>query len=1156
MNVHRRISRSSFLRTGLAALGLIAFFLFSLPFAYAAGPTGKIVGTVADNTGAAVPDATVSVINEGTNETRTATTGDSGEFSFPVLPVGNYTVRVTKNGFRTFEQRGVILQVDQSVTVPIALVVGAVGETVEVNGAAATINLTDATISHVVDEQRIVDLPLNGRDSLQLQYVMPGVSYDNDNVAHGQGQHEGVVVNGNRPGSNYYLLDGVDMTDSYLSVAPTFPAPDALQEFDIQTSNFTAQYGRSSGGIVNAATKAGTNQWHGDAFEFFRNDVLNAHNFFDVPGAKKPSFKLNQFGGTIGGPIQKNKTFVFGYYQGTRQRKDTTTTTGTVLTDQERPDVNPSGNADFSDCGNVGIPCPADPRTISVTNPTGSPFPGNVIPANRIDPTAVAFIKALLPRQNGTSNGVPTYIFAAPSAPNLDDDDQNQFVVRADHTFNSSNSVFARYFFNQDRATGIGFDNFPEAKHYKNFRNQNVAIDYTHTFSTNLLNTAVFGFTRLSHTRGPSQDLGWASYGGPASQGTKGFTEIYSDVSGSINGGGDGTFTQNRQTWQYTDYLSWVNGKHVLAFGGDYRKESVNRVEDYFTDPQFNFNGSFTGNSLGDLLLGLPNSFDLQTEVKSQLRHGAFDIYAADNYKVLTNVSIDAGLRWEPFLPPVDQLNDQICWDPSFTAQSTYYPTAPPGLLFPGPPVGSGSLGSGDRGCSRQLIPTRWKNFAPRIGINWDPTKAGKTSISASYGLFWDQSRLIAYNRFSTAQPFDANSAVNNPGSPANNYAPSLTGDNVYTNTGLVNPYPFIIPRTPDQRATFSPSFGGFWPTYSTEDVLAPNYNNGYTQEWNLTLQQQFHDDYTLSVSYIGNHGSHLYISREYNYALASSYVINPGLTAEQNLSANLTALGAPDGTRRRLSNVTCNDIPCFGNFEEEDPAAWSNFNSLQVTVNRRMKKGLTFLASYVFAKYLDIISYGAEGGTGPRDPENFSLNYGPSDMNVKHRFVASYIWQFPKAQMFHGISNAILNGWSIQGIVTVQTGAPYSINSNQDRAARGIGNDTADLVANESPSISNRSRREYFNTAAFVNAAPNTFGSSGRNFLTGPGLANFDTSFFKEFPISERFGKIEFRSEFFNTFNHPNFYNPDNTVGDGTFGQLTSSRDPRFIQFALKYLF
>src|SRR5580698_8751828 len=340
---------------------LLLLFMSSVP-SHAVGPTGKIVGSVVDQTGAPLAGATVNVINEGTGEARQVTSDDGGNFTFPILPVGNYTVKVTAAGFEVFEQRAIVLQVDQNVTINAQLQVGSNSEVVQVTSSTGqNVNLVDATISQVVDSQRVVDLPLNGRDTLQLQYIMPGVSYDNNNVAHGQGQHEGVVVNGNRPGSNYYLLDGVDMTDSYLSVAPTFPAPDALQEFDIQTSNFTAQYGRSSGGIVNAATKAGTNQWHGDAFEFFRNDVLNAHNFFDVPGAKKPSFKLNQFGGTIGGPIQKNKTFVFGYYQGTRQRKDTTTTTGTVLTDQERPDVNASGNADFSDCGNVGIPCPADP---------------------------------------------------------------------------------------------------------------------------------------------------------------------------------------------------------------------------------------------------------------------------------------------------------------------------------------------------------------------------------------------------------------------------------------------------------------------------------------------------------------------------------------------------------------------------------------------------------------------------------------------------------------------------------------------------------------------------------------------------------------------------------------------------------------------------
>jgi hypothetical protein len=1140
----------------LSVLGAAVYLCVGLPRAFAIGPTGKIVGTVADNTGAALPGVTVEVANQETNETRTATTDSSGDFSFPVLPVGNYTVKATKDGFQVYEQKNIVLQVDQNVTIPVAMAVGSVSQVVEVTGSTAELNLTDATISHVVDEQRIVDLPLNGRDSLQLQYVMPGVSYDNDNVAHGQGQHEGVVVNGNRPGSNYYLLDGVDMTDSYLSVAPVFPAPDALQEFDIQTSNFTAQYGRSSGGIVNAATKSGTNKWHGDAFEFLRNDVFNAHNFFDVPGAKKPSFKLNQFGGTIGGPIQKNKTFVFGYYQGSRQRKQTTTTTGTVLTNQERPDVNPTGNADFSDCASVHVTCPIDPRTISTANPTGTPFPNNIIPASRIDPTATSFIKNLLPRQNSTSNGVPTNTFAAASAPNLDDNNENQFLARVDHTFGGADSAFARYFFNQDRATGIGFDNFPNAPHYKNFRNQNFALDYTHTFSSNLLNTGVFGFTRLAHTRGPSANLGWSAFGGPATQGTKGFTEIYANVSGSINGGGDGTFTQNRQTWQFTDYLSWVKGKNTISLGGDYRKESVNRVEDFFTDPSFNFNGSFSGNSLGDLLLGLPNSFDLQTEVVSQLRHGAADVYVADNVKVKPNLSIDAGLRWEPFLPAVDQFNDQLCFDPTFTKKSTYYPTAPPGILFPGPPVGRGSLGQGDAGCSRQLIPTRWGNFAPRIGINFDPTKSGKMSISASYGLFWDQSRLIAYNRFSTAQPFDANSAVNNPGSPANNYAPSLTGESVYSNTGLVNPYPFIIPRTSSQRQSFSPSFGGNWPTYSTEDVLAPNYNNGYTHEWNVTIQREFYKDYTLSASYIGNHGANLYISREYNYALASSYTTDPTLTPQQNLSQNLSNLGAPTGTRRRLSNVTCGGIPCFGNFEEEDPGAWSNFNAAELVANRKFKNGLTFLVSYVYASYLDIVSYGAEGGTGPRDPENFASNYGPSDQNVRHRFVASYIWQFPKVQQFHGVTDAIVNGWSIQGIGSVQTGSPYSISSNQDTAARSIGNDTADLVSGQSPSISNRSIHEYFNTAAFQNAAPNTFGTTGRNFLTGPSLVNFDTSFFKELAIGDRYGKVQFRTEFFNTFNHANFYNPDHTVGDGTFGQITSARDPRFIQFALKYLF
>ena len=1137
---HSRLKRA-------AITALLTFLIVSvgMPRALGIGPTGFIVGTVMDNTGAALPGVTVTVNNQATAETRTVQVDQSGNFTFPALPVGTYTVKAEKAGFQSFLQRDVVLQVDQNVSVLVRLTVGSVQTVVEVNGTPPPINLVDATVSSVVDQKRIVDLPLNGRDTLQLQYIMPGVSYDNDNVAHGQGQHEGVVVNGNRPQSNYYLLDGVDLTDSFLGIAPTFPAPDALQEFDIQTSNFNAQYGRNSGGVVNAATNSGTNEWHGDAFEFFRNDVLNAHNYFDLPGSPKPAFKLNQFGGTIGGPIQKNKTFIFGYFQETRRRRDETITVGTVLTPSQRPDKNSTGDANFGSLC-PGAQCPIDPRT-------GAAFPNATIPGNRIDPTALNFIKALMPLPNNGSS----YTFIAPSADALDDLNEAQTLGRVDHTFGSADNAFARYYFNQDNGSGIGVDNIPGLPHAKYFRNQNVAIDWTHAFSPNFLNTAVFGFTRLAHHRGPTTSVGWESFGGPGGTATTASpSDLYTSVGGSVSAGGDGSFVQNRQTWQYTDYVSVTEGKHTVALGGDFTKASFNRVEDYYTDPLFNFTGQYSGNALADLLLGLPNYYNLQTEVGSRLRSSAFDLYVDDSYRVKSNLTIDAGLRWEPLLPPVDNLNDQPCFDPSFTKKSTYYPTAPPGLLFPGPPLGQGALGKPDAGCPRQLVPSRYKNFAPRLGINWDPSHKGTTSIRAAFGIFWDEARMSAYNRFSTTIPFDQSVIVNTPGSAANNYAPSLTGTAVYTNSGVTNPYALpgsnLIPRTPSQRQAYSPSYGGNWPTSALEVVLAPNWNEGYTNQWNLSVQHEFFTDYSVTFSYIGNHGTKLWIAREYNYATPESYDYS------QSLNQNLSNL--PE--RRRLGTITCGtatpglDGPCYGPFEEEDPAGYSNYNSFQAAINRRFKDGSTFLASYVFGRYLDIFSYGQAGGVGPRDPENFALDYGPSDNDVRHRFVASYIWVLPRQQRFSGPLNAILNGWQVQGIVDAQTGTPYSIKSNTDTAANGVGGDTADLIPGQTASIHNRSIHEYFNTAAFQNAAPGTYGNTGRNFLTGPSMINFNFSLFKTFPISEHLGRIEFRSEFFNLFNHPNFGTPDYTVGDGTFGQVLSAQDPRLTQFALKWLF
>jgi hypothetical protein len=344
--------------------------------------------------------------------------------------------------------------------------------------------------------------------------------------------------------------------------------------------------------------------------------------------------------------------------------------------------------------------------------------------------------------------------------------------------------------------------------HDKYFRNQNVALDWNHTFTSHLINTAVVGFTRVAHHRGTVNSDGWDTFGALAGAEAPGIpTEFYVGVNGSYSNSGDGTFIQNRQTWQYTDFLSYLRGKHSISIGGDFRKEAVNRIEDYFTDPIFDFNGTYTGinhtgtsvTSMADMLMGLPNYFNLQTEVRSDLRHKATDLYVQDNYKVSHHLTIDAGFRWEPFLPPVDNLNDQICFDPTLKTQSTFYPTAPPGFTFPGPPLSVSSYGHGDAGCPRSMVPDRWKNVSPRLGFNISPFDSGKTSIRAAYGLFWDQARLIAWNRYSTAQPFDENYSIT--GLAVIPSQGALTGTNVFTaNPGQVDPFPFVVPRTQAQR--------------------------------------------------------------------------------------------------------------------------------------------------------------------------------------------------------------------------------------------------------------------------------------------------------------------------------------------------------------------
>ncbi len=1121
----------------------------------AANPTGTIVGTVTDASGAVVPDATVTVTHQATGASRNLKTDATGSFNFRSLAIGNYTLKVEMAGFKTFLQQDIVLQIDQNLTLPVVLQLGAVTLELTVTGTTSGVDLVKATIHEVVDQRRIVDLPLNGRDPLQLVSLMPGVGIDLDVVDHGQGQHSGMVVNGNRPASNYFLLDGIDAVDSYLAVAPTFPSPDALQEFTVHTSEFSAEYGRNAGALVNAATRSGTNDIHGTLFEFLRNDHLNAADFFtNRAGAIKPPFKLNQYGGTIGGPIRKGKTFYFGYFQQTARRFSRATTIPDLLTRQERPDLNPNGVADFNDIC-PGSRCPIDPRT-------GQPFPSNIIPANRIDPVAFNLFKAMPLPNSGRS-----FTFSFPSADKNDSLDETQLTGRLDHFFNDNNRVFGRYFFNNDRISGIR-GNIPGLLFEKRFRNQNLGLNWFRTFSPTFMNTVTLGLNRMAHTRGPLGTFSWESLGGPCNafgcgKGPK--ENIQIGVSGSLGNSGS-SFGQPRTDLEVGDTVTWIRGKHSVKFGGDIRREGVNRFENFLTDPTISFSGFATKNPLADALLGLPSSGRQDAQVVSELRHTALATFIEDDLKVKSNLTANLGLRWEPYLPPVDNLNDQLCFDPTFTKRSSFYPTAPPGILFPSGPQGRG-FGKGDAACPRQLIPRRWANFAPRVGLVWDPFKKGKTSVRASYGIFWDQIRLIGYNRFSTAAPFDQPQLFFSPGNPKNNWAPSLAGNSIYTNSGLVNPFPAPIPRSSQDRAAFSPLFGGNWPAFALEDVLNPDWNEAYIQEYNFSIQQELFKDYTLAVAFVGNKATHLPISREYNWAVPLPLSVQSAAIQRSTTNA-----------RRRFSAITCADgkgnlKPCYGNFELEDIGAYSNYNSLQATINRKFSHGLTLLGSYVWSKYMDIFSFEGEGNSGPRIPFNFAADYGPSDNDITHRFVVSYIWQVPKFSRYsQGVINQVVNGWQINGITIIQSGTPFTVFSGIDKSLTSIGKDHPDAMPGVSPLLStSRSHNDlinqYFNTAAFQQPADGSYGNVARNTLRGPGIINFDFAIFKDFRISERWGKIEFRNEYFNLFNRVTFANPGGTLPAGNYGKITATLgsvvgstsavgNPRFIQVALKWIF
>jgi outer membrane receptor protein involved in Fe transport len=1062
----------------------VAVVLPGVAFAQA---TGSISGIVTDESGAVMPGVTVEATNVGTNQTRAAVTGADGFYSIPLVPPGQYSLKGTLQGFKTFLREGVTVTVESTARVDMKLAVGGLEETISVTADAPLVETSNATLGIVVDEKKIVELPLNGRNFTQLGTLLPGVVAPPSGLGGAEGNATpggfgavtaGFSVNGMRNQSNNFLLDGASNNDTFNTGFVLRPPPDAIQEFKILTHSYGAEYGRSAGSVINVVTKSGTNDLHGSAWIFNRDDALQARNFFAAANQDKPKLKQNQFGGALGGPIVRNRLFGFGYYEGHRNTTGTTHNI-VVLSDAQRQ-------------GNFGSTTIRDPLT-------GLPFPNNTIPADRIDPAARRLIDTFVPSANTGGNrwvGSPDTT-----------DDRNQFGIRSDFQVSQNNSMLGRYIRSGTHSVApaitrpIGTD--AEATL------QDFMLADQHVFSSSAINQARFSYNRIGAVPQATSGLTNSEFGinlphnVPSAQGLANVvvTGLFGGNLAGLGGLGDvqQPFVERlNDVMQFTDDFTWIRGDHSMKFGVDVRKEHmfiafVNRPNGDFT-----FNGAFTGNAAADFLLGLPAQFRRTTANASQDGTGwSYAGYVQDEFRPATNVTLNLGLRYElakPFVEANDAIN---AFHPG--QQSTRFPNAPTGLVYPG-----------DEGVPRGTYETDKNNFAPRLGLAWDLTGTGRSSLRAAWGIFYD---VLAgqgdfFQNGVLAPPFTPLLEVNAPPAPLTLRDPMSavgSGANLFP-PGLI--------------------FIGWG-----EDFVSPS-----AHHFNVTWQQEVGNTFGAEVGYVGSRGQNLPIFIE----------VNPGVYAPGQ-----TAPGA------RL-------FPAFSLVRPTFSEAKSWYDSLQASLRMRETRGMSFLVSYTLGHAQDHVSGLNIGGEnrpvlpvtiGDEASVERALEFEKGDalFDVRHRFVVSFNAELPGPR--DGAMQYLLGGWQVNGIVQAQTGFPFTV-IDPVTSIRYLTN-RPDVTCDPNEDAP-RTVDQWFNTSCFTRrpvAQTAEPGNQGRNLVRGPGFARTDLSFFKNLPIGGTH-RLQFRVEAFNIFNQARFNNPGNQIGTATFGRITTAEDGRIVQLAVKYTF
>jgi outer membrane receptor protein involved in Fe transport len=1067
---------------------LIAILTLVTPIAAHAQATGQIAGAVTDSSGAVLPGVTIDATNVATGAVRTAITGDDGLYTLPLMQPGVYNLRASLSGFRSALQEGVRVTVTETARAVFQLEVGQVSETVTVTAQATLVETSNATHGIVIDQQKVVDLPLNGRNFTQLGTLIPGVvappgglgGQNGDATPGGFGNVTGGFnVNGMRNQSNNFLMDGATNNDTFNTGFVLRPPPDAIEEFKILTHAFGAEYGRNAGSVVNVVTKSGSNRLSGAAWEFNRDDALQERNFFAPADQAKPELKQNQFGAAVGGPLLRNRLFGFGYYEGYRNEAGSTTNI-VVLSEAQR-------------AGNFGATAIRDPLT-------GQPFPNNTIPANRISPAAARLLADFVPLPNSAGN---RYIVS----PTIEDV-RDQFGGRVDSQIAQGHSLLLRYMrAKTDRTTP---KIIAPVDQQALATLQDAMGSYNWVIASNVIAQTRASINRITANPAVTSGLSPRDYGINFANTNPQAAGLPSIVVQGFFGGGAAALGDPQQpfvnrvnhVWQAASDVTWIAGRHSLKFGVDVRREAMNIAFINRPNGDLTFNGTLSGNAAADFLLGLPAQARATTQQVTQDGYGwLFAGYLQDDFRITPNLTVNLGVRYELPTPFVDK-NDAIS---GFRTgqQSTVFPNAPRGLVYPGDP-----------GVPRGVVPTDKNNVAPRVSLAWDPFGDGRTSVRSAFGVFYDA--LAGQGDFFQSgvlsPPFTPLVELNTP-------TPITIADPLAAVAGPPNPFPANL----------------------TIIGWGDDFKSPYAFHFNAGVQRQVIRNLGVEVSYVGSRGYNLPIFME----------VNPGVYAPGQ-----TARGA------RIMPAFSLVRPTFS-----AARSWfdSLQTSVRLLPTRGLNVLASYTLGKA-TDHVSGLNIGGEPrpvlpvvqGDEASIERALAAEKGPALFDARHRFVMSFGYELPRLEDQPAALRAIAGGWQLNGIYQAQSGFPVPISLGATLDIRYM-TWRPDVTCD--PNNGPKTPTEYFETSCFVARSlaetGERPGNVGRNTVRGPGYQRTDLSIFKNFDFAGRH-RIQARIEAFNIWNQErfSFAAASGTVGAAQFGQLTSAEDGRVIQLGIKYSF